>query len=158
MTPAQIQLVQVAKRQLQLEDGLYRQILAAYGDGVKSCTDLTTVGFERVMAFFESRGFRFDGHRETYFRDLAALRDRFASPQQVRLIQELSAKVQRYPLDSLCRRRSGGRATEPSKLTPQQAWDLIEQLKSMAAREAAKGVTDDKGNEGCPAADSSSDR
>ncbi len=72
MTNAQIQLVQVAKRQLQLEDGLYRQILHAYGEGVTSCTKLSNAGLERVMAFLEGRGFRDNRRKETYWRDIAA--------------------------------------------------------------------------------------
>ncbi len=52
----QIALLHVAKKQLGLDDDIYRTILEAYG-GVSSAKHIKLDGFKRVMAHFERLGF-----------------------------------------------------------------------------------------------------
>lgn len=64
-TPKQIALVHVAKRQLGLDDGSYRDILRRWG-GADSSRDLDEIGFHAVMMRFEALGFRSTWTRRTF--------------------------------------------------------------------------------------------
>lgn len=57
ITPQQIKLLQVARRSLNLSEGEYRSSLMTYG-GVESAKELTQKGFEKVIRFFETCGFK----------------------------------------------------------------------------------------------------
>lgn len=57
ITTAQIKLIQVARRQLGLEDSAYRDILHDQA-GVWSCKDLDQGGVEKVLKRFRKMGFK----------------------------------------------------------------------------------------------------
>lgn len=83
MTPKQIALIKVAKRQLGLTDDQYRALLLWAG-GVESAKDLGATGFERVMGYLTRLGFKSDWNKRTF-----GNRRGMASPKQVDLIREL---------------------------------------------------------------------
>jgi hypothetical protein len=86
MSPAQLKMIHVAKRQACLTDDAYRTILRTVG-GVESSKDLTQGTFEEVMAILE------ETHGQgTYWRDRS--RGFFANPRMVHKIGELFAQYQ----------------------------------------------------------------
>jgi len=86
LTPAQIRLIQVAKRQLALSDDDYRSILENHG-GARSSRDLDDRSFAAVMDRFNQLGFK-STSRAGSFGD----RDGMATPAQVALIRKLWAQ------------------------------------------------------------------
>jgi hypothetical protein len=160
MTPQQLKLIHIAARQVGLIDGRddarYRLLLKSTGS-VESAKQLDNASFEDVMAVMEDMGFSrerqfhldkasFSGGggsatkmQSTYWRDKVAARGRFANARMLHLIIELAAApAQRYELAALVSQFSAGRTREVGKLTPQEAWKLIEMLKAAAARESAR--------------------
>lgn len=83
ITPKQIALVHVAKRQLALSEEIYRSVLINKG-GVESAADLDNRGFNEVMAYFTACGFRSTWTARTFGR-----RPRMTTPRQVDLIRDL---------------------------------------------------------------------
>jgi hypothetical protein len=83
MTPKQIALIKIAKKQLGLTDEQYRALLLWAGK-VESAKDLDTAGFERVMEYLTRLGFKSDWNKRTF-----GNRPGMASPKQVDLIREL---------------------------------------------------------------------
>ena len=73
-------LVHVARRDLELEEGIYRATLQEVA-GVKSSRDLDQAGFLKVMARFESMGF--------HSRPSLGEREGFATPKQIDYIRGL---------------------------------------------------------------------
>lgn len=55
-------LVHLAKSRLGMTDQEYREVLAEYADAA-SASDLTDEGFDRLMAYFRTRGFVSDARR-----------------------------------------------------------------------------------------------
>lgn len=132
MTLPQLQILHIARRQLRLDDPDYRTILRSIAR-VASSKDLTHRGFEDVMAYLESVGFRHEGKPETYWRDCQDARGRRADRRQVFLIESL-IPASGYALPGLCRRVSHDRTDQVTRLTPSEAHNMIEMLKSVAAR------------------------
>lgn len=135
-TPRQLQLIHVAKRQVfgPDDDRSYRMLLSNVA-AVATAKDLTNKTFEDVMAVLEDMGFAdtAPGHGPRYWRkkaDGSGSRDRMAHK-----IKEAAAD-QRYELAALCLRFSAHRTNDPEQLHPREAWNLIEMLKEVAAREA----------------------
>ena len=56
ISPKQIVLLHVAKRELSLDDGNYRAVLSLYG-GAESAKDVTQAGFTRLMNYLVRIGF-----------------------------------------------------------------------------------------------------
>jgi phage gp16-like protein len=83
MTPEQLALIHVAKKQLDMDDKLYREVLEQYA-GVKSARDLCPAGFQSVMAAFERMGFKPASTPQRLGR-----RPGFASDAQLELIRSL---------------------------------------------------------------------
>lgn len=138
MTPSQIQTVQIARRQLHLDEADYRQILREVGkvSGENpSCKSLTNRSFEDVMAHFEHMGFRHVNKPEDYWRKKTFNRGIFSGSREVDLIERLSRQLPRYKLGGLCLRFSDGRVERPDQLSAKEAHQLIEMLKSAIARE-----------------------
>lgn len=79
----QTSLIHVAVKQLGLTDGQYRAILRAVA-GVDSSKDLDTMGFELVMQYLMSLGFRSDFTKTFY-----GYRHGMATPAQLTLIRRL---------------------------------------------------------------------
>jgi hypothetical protein len=134
MNPGQIANVHIAKSQLKLSDGEYRLILRNLG-GVESSKDLTNQSLEKLMAFFEDRGFRQKDQPQDYWRRKYHAQGQFCGERMVHLIHQLSQQV-KYPLDSLVAKASKGRTARAEELNPAEANQLVEMLKSMAGRES----------------------
>ena len=83
ITPKQIALVHVAKKQLALSEEMYRAILINKG-GVESAADLDPSGFDDVMSYMTACGFRSAWTRRTFGR-----RPGMATPKQIDLIRDL---------------------------------------------------------------------
>ncbi|WP_430913138.1 regulatory protein GemA [Methylobacterium sp. sgz302541] len=84
ISPKRVAVVQVARRQLGLDEAQYRAVLHHHGGGAASAKDLDEAGFEAVMAYFNAFGFRSTWMRRSY-----GNRPGMASPKQVALIRGL---------------------------------------------------------------------
>lgn len=93
ITPKQIALLHVAKKQLSLDDDSYRAILARYGR-CESAADLTQPGFTAVIKYFTAMGFRSTWTQRTY-----GYRPTMATPAQVDLIRSLWQRFSSKPDD-----------------------------------------------------------
>lgn len=141
MTKPQLQLIHVARRQVEklsggaFDDAAYRLLLWNIARA-RSSTQLSNTGLEEVMAFFESRGFVDSHNGEGYWQRKVDERDRFANQ---RLIQKIHALIPQttYKLEGLCLRFSNGRTDQVQKLDPREAYNLIEMLKAVAERNQA---------------------
>lgn len=83
ITPKQIKLLHIAKRDLGLDDESYRAILARYGR-TDSASNLDLAGFNHVMRYFTACGFRSTWTKRTY-----GYRPTMATPPQIDLIRSL---------------------------------------------------------------------
>lgn len=83
LSQKQIAVLHVARRDLNLTDESYRDILMRIG-GCESSRDLHPIAFERVMAYFAKLGFRSTWTQRTF-----GNRPGMASPAQVDLIRKL---------------------------------------------------------------------
>jgi hypothetical protein len=136
MTATQLQLVHIARRQLDLDEADYRQVLREKG-GVESSKQLSNERLEEVMAHFEHMGFRMTGKPADYWRMKVFKRGTIVTAREVHAIRELSAQIPRYQLPGMCLRFSHGRTDDVAKLTPREGYYLHEALKKMLARERA---------------------
>jgi hypothetical protein len=132
-TPAQLKAIHMGVRAIGWTDAQYRMLLLNVA-GVESSKLLDQKGLEDVMAVLEDSGF--DGHPggSTYWRDKVRARSVVCGERMYHLIKRL-AKDCRYDLGALCLRFSGDGTDEPALLKPREAWNLIEALKAMNARE-----------------------
>ncbi|MEH3147260.1 MAG: regulatory protein GemA [Methylobacterium frigidaeris] len=89
ITPKQLRLAQVARKQSGIEEDRYYRVLRDFG-GVVSASDLDRRGFDLVLAFMEAEGF----DREPASSTLPAFgrRPGFATPEQIELIRSLWRK------------------------------------------------------------------
>jgi hypothetical protein len=153
MTNDQLKLLHLAKRAVErlangaFTDDVYRRGLVEMGRVTRlppSAKDLAPAGFERVMAWFESMGWRDDRRPAEHWRTLVARRGRYSSPQQIRLIHHLWNKYVeaggQLALDGFCRRMSHGRTTSVEDLNPGDAHKVIEAMKEMLRRHASPAV------------------
>lgn len=153
MTALQITILHTAMSQLRklrpavYDDAWYRNVLRNIGRVAgdrPSSKSLTQAGFEDVMAFLESHGFRDARQHASYWRDVSNRRIGYASTRQVHAIRELAAQ-QQYDLRRLCLRLSDGAADCPQRLSPSQAYQLTEMLKSVIARKRETPAGGDEG-------------
>lgn len=100
---------------------------------VESSTQLDNPSFEKVMAFLEERGFRQKDQPPDYWRRKYRAQGQFCGERMAHLALQLSQQV-KYPLDSLVAKASKGRTARVEELNPSEANNLVEMLKSMAAR------------------------
>ena len=138
ISSAQIQLVQIARRSLRIDEADYRTVLRSLA-GVESTTKLTHRGMEAVMAYFESVGWVDRKHGAGYW---TRQRDT-ENAREVRLIRSLAAESI-YELPALCFRHSHHRTDDVTQLDCFERYELIEMLKASnrrndqrAARQAA---------------------
>jgi hypothetical protein len=163
MTRDQLKLIHIAAHQVGLivgkDDARYR-LLLKNAAGVESAKDLSNAQFEDVMAvledlgFSKERGWAMDRSsfsasggsasrvQSSYWRDKVAARGSQANARMVWKIRDLLKTEHRYEARALCRRMSQGRTDEVDKLTPREAWNLIEMLKEVEQREARRGARD----------------
>ena len=148
----QLILIHTAKRQIEkinpdFDDAQYRTVLRSIAH-VESSKDLDNKSFEQVMAWFESVGFRqttpaqntTHGQQSAgYWETKAARHATWVSERELSMIDSL-AKDCPYPLGSLVWRLSNHRTDKVAELTRQQGYALIEALKKIVAREAAKAL------------------
>jgi hypothetical protein len=155
MTPAQLKLLQIARKAVEklssgvFDDDAYRQALVERG-GVgrlpPSSKDLGPAGFERMMAMFESMGWRdaMPGRSVDHWRTLVRRRGHFASPQQIRYIAGLHDELKKlgteYDLGGLCRRMTNHRVGSVDDLNPQEAHKMIEMMKDIVDRQPTEAT------------------
>ncbi|HUO10075.1 MAG TPA: phage protein GemA/Gp16 family protein [Phycisphaerae bacterium] len=132
-TPLELRLVHMACRQAGLEDAAYRLILRNAA-GVESAKQLSQAGFEDVMAILEDSGFRHAGKPVDYWRSKVARRGSIAGERMVWKIMRLVGQGCHYQLPGLCKRVSGDRVERVDRLTPREAYNLIELLKAVNER------------------------
>jgi len=144
-TPLELKLIHMAYRQAGLEEEHYRMILRNVA-GVESAKLLSQTDLENVMAVLEDSGFRHAGKPADYWRSKVALRGSICGERMVRKIEDLAAG-QKYDLAGLCRRVSAERVARVDKLMPREAYQLIEALKAICARQAKAGAGDQSSRE-----------
>lgn len=83
MTKQQLAVVHQAKKYLGWDDAMYRAVLCALGR-VESAKDLTPEGFDQVMEYAASCGFKSTWRERTF-----GHRPGMASPRQIDLIRDL---------------------------------------------------------------------
>ena len=131
ISPKQIALLHVAKRELGLDDGNYRAVLSLYG-GAESAKDVTQAGFSRLMKYLARIGFKapaFTG-RPKRQHDAGAL----IGPWQTSKIESLYTAL---GMDTAGQQKLCKRVIK--KAWPQtrgEANKMIECLKAMARRAA----------------------
>lgn len=129
LTREQLAVIHVAKKELQLDDDLYRTILRQAA-GVSSSKDLDTQGFDRVMSRMKQLGFKRQASRKTRQpKDGQAL----VLPSQMELISQLYDHLGWDDRD----RRVGFNRRQIRKPWPQtrlEANKVIEGLKAMIRR------------------------
>ena len=132
-TTKQTQLIQVARAAAGLNEQAYRVLLHNVA-GVASAKQLSNVAVEDVMSVLEGLGFQDRVHGEGYWSRKVAERGQYANARMVHKLTELAAGS-RYPLPAMCLRHSVERTDQPDRLTPREAWMLIEAYKKMNERE-----------------------
>lgn len=156
LTSAQLQLLQIARRDVAkasagaFDEAQWRLVLRNVGralpdaDGRVSAKSLTHAGFEGVMAFCESTGFRdrTPGRGPDYWRSRDASRTGLATSRQVFAIQSLYARyagrtAKPVSLSGIVMRASQGYHTDPRQLTPALAARVIEALNAILDRAPA---------------------
>lgn len=143
ITPKQLRLVQIVRKQATTEEDRYCRMLQTYG-GVTSASDLDQRGFDLVLAFLEGEGF--ERQRPPSTQAAFGRRPGFATPEQVELIRALwrewssqSAEPDtaiEAGLNAWLERYHG--ASSMRFLTVARAGKVITALKSMARRKGAK--------------------
>ena len=123
-TRKQLALLHVAKRELNLDEAMYRAVLAR-GGRVESARDLTAEGFTAVMAIMEHLGFAPAVPAGPDYGN----RPGFASPAQLALIRALWNEY------------TGGRATEATMCLWLKRSFKIDSLRFMTASQARAGIT-----------------
>jgi hypothetical protein len=138
-TRDQIIVIQCGKRELVtrglLTEQSYRVLLSNVA-GVDSSKLLDNRGVEDVMAVMEGLGFDSHPAGATYWQDKVRQRGHVCGERMVYLIRQLAPQVGRYPLPALVRTFSKQRTEDEARLTPAEAYKLIEMMKATAAREA----------------------
>ena len=139
MTREQLAVIHVGKKYMAtcvpgFNDDMYRAILYKLGGGVVSAKDLDAAGFEAVMEYFTSWGFRSDWTKRTF-----GARKGMASPRQVELIRDLWRKwfgaEDDARLDKWIAHHFG--VTALRFATPEVASKAITALRAMVKRKAA---------------------
>ncbi len=148
MTPQQLKLIHVARRATGMSEEDYRTGLRSIAH-VESSKNLTNIGFEDMLAWFESCGFRDTQHHAHFWRDIVDRRSSFANSRQLHEIARLYSALSTqhsalglpvYTLASLVEHQCNDRTHEPSKLTPAEANNLIEAIKAIKNRvQGSKG-------------------
>ena len=136
-TTDQVRLVQIARTSVKLNEQAYRVLLANVA-GVESTRHLTNTAVEDVMSVLEGLGFEDRVHGPGYWGQKVVDRGRYANARMVHRLTELAA-ASRYPLAAMCLRFSAERTDRADRLTPREAWLLIEMYKASNQREADAG-------------------
>lgn len=137
LTNKQIALLHVAKKQLNLDDDTYRQILLLYG-GIETAKYMSLEGFERVIEHFERLGFQSAAAqkqptRQTRYRAPERDADGSPYPAQLKIIQRYFEQIGFIDGDrqqGFCRRV----IKKPWPQTRAEANKIFEALKAMLAR------------------------
>ena len=132
-TKDQIQIVQIARRQVGLNEPQYRLLLANVA-GVASTKDLGNAAVEDVMDVLEGLGFVDSKNRAGYWGGKVRRRGSECGERMRRKIEVLASET-KYPLGALVHRFSGKRTDRVEQLLPREAWNLIEGLKAIVGRE-----------------------
>jgi len=133
ISPKQIALLHVAKKELGLDDGAYRSILSLYG-GAESAKNITQGGFSRLMDYLVRMGFKAPAYLKRRRNASGVI-----SAAQMRKIKELFASLGMDMAErqqGLCRRV----IKKPWAQTRSEANKIVECLKAMLKRQ--EGATE----------------
>lgn len=135
VTKRQLALLAVARRRLDIGEALWREALAELG-GVESAKELDREGFDAVLGWLESCGFRIEAPAANF-----GTRPGFASPAQLGLIRSRWRQYTRYAYagDKELEKWLAAKFKVSSLrfLTAEAAPKVITALKSMEARARA---------------------
>jgi len=146
----QVTLLQAAVRAAGLrsgsDDGRYRLLLGQYresgsrGKPVTSCKQLNSGQMEDILAICEAMGWRYPGKSASQYRDRVASRGLLASFAQQAAINRLKDELgwDGWDLTGMIKRMTGDRVRFVNKLTPGEAYKMIEALKEMFGRKVGK--------------------
>ena len=148
ITPAQLRLIHVARKRIEMAEHRYHGMVLDYG-GVVSAADLDRRGFDLCIAFMEAEGFdRAPVAPATPAAPAFGRRPGFASPEQVELIRTLwrewigpsaeSEPAVEAGLNAWLERYH--RASSLRFVTVAAAGKIITALKAMKARKATREV------------------
>jgi len=148
LTKQQIKMIQTAVRAAGLRssefEGRYRLLLGQYlqpnGEAVTSCKQLNHGQLEDMLAICEAYGWRMPGKEANHFRLKRANKENVASFAQQAAIEYLAGDLgwNELQLGGLLKRLTNGFAEAVVALSPGQAYNVIEALKSMIGRRAGK--------------------
>lgn len=131
MTPAQLKILHIARRQVGLDEASYRLYLRNVGK-VESSKDLTHKAFERMMALMEDLGFVDSRNGPGYWSGKAgAIVNGGITDRQKRLIEQLAADAN-YHLPGFVQRMTG--QEDVNACSFYQAANLIEAFKQILKR------------------------
>lgn len=130
ISPKQIAVLHVAKKQLGFDDDTYRAILLKFGN-VTSSKELSPEGFEAVMRYFNAWGFRSDWMKRTF-----GNRPGMATPAQVDMIRDLWRKWSGDNEEAALNRwlERSYRVSSLRFVTPEVAGKAINGLRAMTRR------------------------
>lgn len=139
----QIKLIQTACTAVGLrESGRYYLLLGQYqqpgGRPVTSCKQLNQYQIDDLLAICESLGWRYPGKPDNHYRAKVIKNHQLASFAQQAAIRHLAGDLgwNEYQLNGMIERMTNHQTSSVSKLTPRQAWVLIESMKTMFGRVA----------------------
>lgn len=137
-TAQQVKLIQIARRQVGLDEPAYRMLLHNVA-GVDSCKLLDNPGVEDVMAVMEDMGFRMAGEPAFYWRGKVSARGSICGERMAMKINALCAYT-KFEAAGMAERMSKGRTRIVEQLGPREAYNVIEALKKMINRQDAEGA------------------
>jgi phage gp16-like protein len=145
ITKSQKAILHIAKAELGLDDGTYREMLFAWGK-VRSSKDLNSNGYAAVLAHLKKSGFKMRTRKQMFKN---SHRPGMASDGQIRKIYALwwtlsgsyyESGKEFSALRAFLRARF--RVDHENFLTPEKAHQVIEALKKIGVREQVPGVRD----------------
>lgn len=149
LNPKQLRLVQTAVSKAGLRDrGQYYLLLRQYkqpdGSAVTSSKQLNNSQLDDILAICESFGWRMPGKTETYYRDRVANAGNSASFAQQAAIERLRGDLgwNDLQLNGMIRRMTHDQISSVVKLSPRQAYIMIESMKEMFGRKTGRHYND----------------
>jgi phage gp16-like protein len=134
-TAQQVKIIQIARRQVGLDEARYRMLLHNVA-GVQSCNDLDNPGVEDVMAVMEGLGFATTDRPADYWRTKSL---GLCSERMHYKIRALAGEAG-YDADGFAQRMSRVGAQGVEDLDGFEAWKVIEALKAIVDRRTERSA------------------
>jgi hypothetical protein len=133
-TTQQIQIIQIARRQVGLDESDYRLLLWNVA-GVESCKELDNVGVEDFLAVLEDMGFRTIDKPGDYWREKVQSRASGRIGERMVYRIRVEARGGKYPLESICLRLTKGRTSNVEELNVYEAVKVFEAFVAIGDRQ-----------------------